>query len=260
MKLLQSLMISLSVGLVSTAALADNSEFSTAQKNQIQQIVHDYLVKNPAVLVEAQQALEQQQEANTQKQALQAIPVMAKILFNSSTDSVAGNPKGNVTIVEFFDYQCGHCKSLAPTIAALLNTDKDVRVIYKQLPIFGANSQYAAKAALAAGRQGVTKFIAFHSALMQANNPLTQDVVIKAAADSGLNVSKLQSDMNDPVLEQEIKANYAMATALGVIGTPALVVASNVDAADSKKIKAVYIGGEPRGDMLQQAIATVRAK
>ena len=115
-------------------------QMAPEQQKEIEKIVHDYLVNNPEVLVEVSQALQQKQQQNIQQQAKTGILENADQLF-SGTLAVAGNPKGNVTLVEFFDYQCIHCKKMAPTIGELIKKDNNLRVIYKEFPIFGKSSE-----------------------------------------------------------------------------------------------------------------------
>lgn len=256
--LLKNAILALGLMLISNYGFAVNDAFNSAQQQQIRQIVHDYLVKNPGILVEASQALQRQEEQDIQKRAIAAIPSIAQQLFHNSISPVLGNPHSDVAVVEFFDYQCSHCKNMTPAVTALLSTDKNIRIIYKQLPIFGPNSIYAARAALAAMKQGGAKFLAFNDGLMKADNPVTQTVVLKVAQQAGLDINQLQTDLGDTRFDQELKANNAMASALGVVGTPAIVVASNIDNKNSNAIKAIFISGEVNQAVLQQAIAEVR--
>ena len=122
----------LATSLVSQAVIADDaaSSMSDAQKKEIEKVVHDYLVSNPEVLLEASQALQTKQQQNMQQQAQSAIQENADALFQGKLTTV-GNAKGNVSVVEFFDYQCIHCKKMAPVLESLVKKDSDVRVIYK---------------------------------------------------------------------------------------------------------------------------------
>lgn len=245
--------------MISAAVYADdttNRDFTAEQKNQIERIVHDYLIKNPQVLVEASDALQQQQQSGLQKRVKDAVPSQAKALFHDAMSPVLGNPKGDVTIVEFFDYQCSHCKNVSPIVGQVMKSDPQVRVIYKNLPIFGANSVLAAKAGLAAQKQG--KFTAMHEALMKAENPLTSDIVFKIAKEQGLDVTALQKEIASPALEQATKANYQLAEALGVSFTPAFIIASRVDAPNSKDINIIFVPGGANQKTLEKLIATVR--
>ena len=126
---------------------ATQTEFTPQQVKNIQKIVHDYLINNPQVLVEASQALQKQAQEKQQQYAMQAIEKNKQQLFNDPVSPVAGNPNGNVTLIEFFDYQCGHCKAMNKIIQSIVAKNKNLRVVLKELPIFGSNSQLAAKVA-----------------------------------------------------------------------------------------------------------------
>ena len=150
------------------------------------------LVKNPEVLVEALQVLQKKQMDQARKtmhKTEETAPKFAEVLFHQAGDPMAGNANGKVTVVEFFDYQCSHCVDMAPVIDSLIKADPNVRVVFKEFPIRGPLSEYAAKAALAASAQG--KYFEFHKALMDQisqKQPLTEDSVLKAAQKVGLNI------------------------------------------------------------------------
>ncbi len=232
----------------SFAYAADNQDFTSIQKKAIENIIHDYLVSNPQVLVEASQKLQQQEQSAMMQKAEKAISANGSALFDQK-DPIAGNPKGTVNVVEFFDYQCIHCKSMNVVVDNLIKQNKDLRVVFKEFPIFGANSQYAATAALASEKQG--KYFEFHTALMKAQGQLSKDEVLKIAKTVGLNVEQLEKDMKDPQYEQQIKANYKLAQTLGLMGTPAFIIAQNPYPADGKS---VFIPGETSQESIQKAI------
>ena len=181
----------MSLVLVGPALAAD--EFNPAQKTEIGNIIHKYLLDNPQVLIEVSQALQQQERQAQLDQAQKAISENAKQLSNTHSP-VAGNEKGNVTLVEFFDYQCGHCKTMGPVISNLINSDPQLRVVFKEFPIFGATSEFAAKAALAAKNQ--EKYLPFHEALLQEKAALSNEKVLEIAKNVGLDVERLQKDLN----------------------------------------------------------------
>ena len=227
---------------------AQDNQFNPKQKTAIQKIVHEYIVTNPEVLVEASRALQQKQQQNMVQNARQAIQANAKQLFNNQSP-VAGNKQGKVNLVEFFDYQCIHCKQMVGVIGGLIKTNSDLRVVYKEFPIFGPNSQYAAAAALAANKQG--KYHALHNALMAEKNKLNKDSVLRIAKKVGLDTEQLQKDMKDPAIKKELEANLDLAKKLGLGGTPAFVVAANPlkDA-----MKAFFVPGAASQAMLQGLI------
>lgn len=243
--------------LASSAAYADNTapaSFTPDQQKEIEKIMHSYLVSHPKILVEMATALQKQQQAQWQETAKKVVPQTAKELFNSNESPVAGNPKGDVTMVEFFDYECPHCKELAPQVENLISTDKNLKVIFKPLPIFGGMSVFAAKAGLAAAKQD--KFIAFHNALMAVQtDPLTQAIVLKIATQVGLNIQQLQTDMKSPGFDTELKQNEKLARDLKLTGTPAFIMAK----VDGDKIQnPILIPGAVPENVLIQAITQVR--
>jgi len=204
-----------------TAVAADT--FNADQTKAIQNIVHDYLVQNPEVLVEASQNLQKKQQDAMAEQAKVAIQEQSGQLFTDKMTTV-GNPKGNVTIVEFFDYQCIHCKKMSPVIADVLKKDNNVRVVYKEFPIFGKSSELASKAALAASIQG--KYQAMHDALLSQEKSLNADIINNAAKSIGLNMTKFQADMSSKAISEHLDANRQLAEQLKLMGTPAFIVAS----------------------------------
>ncbi|MBA2651495.1 MAG: DsbA family protein [Tatlockia sp.] len=207
------------------AAATDTStnSVSDAQKLQVEKIVHDYLVNNPEILLEASQALQQKQQKQMQVQAQAAIQSNSEQLFNDSF-TVIGNPKGNVTLVEFFDYQCIHCKQMSPIIGELIKQNPNLRVIYKEFPIFGNTSEEASKAALAAAMQG--KYLALHSALLKLDGRLTSEMIMDAAKSAGLDLAKLKTDMDSKTVTDALEANRQLAEKLHLMGTPAFIVAA----------------------------------
>lgn len=201
-----------------------SKSFNPEQVKDIQKIIHHYLVNNPQVLLEVSQALQAREMEKAQKIAQQAIKKNKDKLFNDPASPVAGNTEGNVVLVEFFDYQCGHCKAMNQIVQTAIKNNNDLKVIFKELPIFGGNSNYAAQAALASAKQG--KYYQFHDALLATDNPLTKTKVLAVAKKIGLNVSKLQQDMKSPKIQQQIRENFQLAQQLQLIGTPAFIISN----------------------------------
>jgi protein-disulfide isomerase len=207
-----------------TAAYAAE-DLTAAQKTQVQGIVHDYIIANPDVIITAVQSMQQKQMEAMRTKGAQAAMKNQDSLFKLSTDPVAGNAKGKVTVVEFFDYQCPHCVDMDPIFTTLLKSNPDVRLVYKEFPIRGAISTYAAKAALAANLQG--KYKQLHEALMQSAKDLNEAKILELAKSQGLDVAKLKADMEGPVVAAQIKGTYKLAQDIGIYGTPAIFVASS---------------------------------
>jgi len=169
------------------------------------------------------EAAKQQQEAAIKA----ALTENRKEIFDDGVSHVAGNPKGDVTLVEFFDYRCGYCKQVQPSVLALLKEDSRLRVVLKELPVLGPDSVVAARAAIAAQQQP-GKYFAFHNAMMEHRGQLPEAEVLRIAKASGLDVAKLKADMAAPRVTEVIERNLALATKLGIQGTPGFVIGDEI--------------------------------
>lgn len=244
----------LTASLISPALMADDntaSSLSGPQKKEIEKVVHDYLVANPEVLLEASQALQQKQQHNMQQQAQSAIKDNTDQLFQGKM-TVAGNPKGNVTVVEFFDYQCIHCKKMSPVINSLIKKDSDLRVVYKEFPIFGKSSELASKAALAAGMQN--KYQAMHNALINIDKRLNDKIVMDTAKSLNLDMKKFKVDLDSKAVTEALEANRALAEKLHLMGTPAFIVASTPGGQFKAGSEPSFIPGAASEESLQELI------
>ena len=210
---------------LATAASAQ-SAFDDAQKKEIGQIVRQYLLENPEILLEVSKELETRQKLAEEKQREDTLVASAREMFHSPDDLVAGNPDGDVTMVEFFDYNCSWCKKGLPEVLSLIDKDKNLRVVMKEFPIFGGDSDYAALAALASKKQG--KYWEFHLALLGHEGKLTRESVDEIAKAQGLDLEKLKADMQLPEIAQIIARNQKLAQDLAISGTPAFVIDSKV--------------------------------
>lgn len=188
--------------------------------------VRDYLVTNPEVIVEAMRSLERKQQEAEQTDALTALATNRDELLNSPESPVGGNPQGDVTLVEFFDYNCSYCRQVAPTMMTAEEGDPQLRIVYKEFPILGPNSIIAAKAALAANRQNA--YPRFHKAMMQVSGTADEGKVVAIAEEIGLDVEQLRTDMADPAIDAEIERNLALAQALRINGTPGFVIGEEI--------------------------------
>ncbi|ALP42708.1 DsbA family, Com1-like subfamily protein [Aeromonas schubertii] len=197
-------------------------------KSDVEQIVRDYLLKNPEILVEMSNELRAKQESMQAANDKDLIKAHAKQLYDNK-DPEIGNPKGSLTIVEFFDYNCGYCKRAHPLITELLKEDKDIRYIYKQFPILSETSLYAARAALAVQLTQPGKYQAFHDKLVAFQGHLSdQAQVEKLAKEAGVDWSKAKAKLEDPAISKSLGTNRALAEALGISGTPAFIVGDQV--------------------------------
>ncbi len=220
-----ALALALSFG-AAAAPLQADPLFSAAQKEAIGKIVRDYLLKNPEVLAEAMAELTRRREAAEQAAVRKALEESRDALLRNPADPVGGNPAGSVTVVEFFDYNCGWCKRAYPHMRAAVKADGDVRIVYKEFPILAPSSRFAAKAALAARRQG--RYGALHDLLMTHRGALDEARIVALAERAGLDLRRLKADMAAPEIAAAIEANMALAKRLGIQGTPAFAIGGRV--------------------------------
>src|ERR1700737_2516563 len=169
------------------------AEIIPEQRKAIEAIIHDYLMQNPDVLIEALREAEAKANSDADVKAAQVLRDRRQEVFDDPATPVGGNPRGDVTIVEFFDYRCPYCKQVLPSLQALLKEDQKLRFLYKEMPVLGPQSVTAAHAALAAERQG--KYEAFHNAMMATKGQITDETVYKVAGSVGLDVDRLKQDM-----------------------------------------------------------------
>ena len=199
---------------------------STLPQDAFERRVRDYLVANPEVIVKAMQNLDQRQRDAEQTEAQAALATHRDELLNSPESPVGGNLQGDVTLVEFFDYNCSYCRQVAPAMMAAEAGDPQLRIVYKEFPILGPNSVFAAKAGLAANRQNA--YQQFHNAMMQVSGVADEGQVIAVANEIGLNIEQLRADMQDPMIGDEIDRNLALAQVLRINGTPGFVIGEEI--------------------------------
>jgi protein-disulfide isomerase len=221
----------------------ETSPFTPQQKQTIEKIVRDYLIQNPELMMEVSKELEKRQTLLQAAEHKRIISEKKASIFAAKSDFVIGNPSADITVVEFFDYNCGWCKRAVDEVTKLVKADPNVRVVFKELPIFGENSTFAAKAAMASIHQG--KYWDFHLALMK-ERQVTKENVLRIAENVGLNVAKLKEDMANPAYDLALKETSQIAQSLGIEGTPGFII-------DAK----VSVGFVP-ADGLQEMIAEIR--
>jgi len=227
-------------------AAACAADFTPEQRKSIETIIHDYLTKNPDVLLDALQAAEDKIKGDARDKAAQALTTRRREIFDDPETPVGGNPKGDVSLVEFFDYRCPYCKQVEPALEALLGEDRQLRFVYKEFPVLGADSVTASRAALAAKKQG--KYDAFHRAMMTLKGQINEAAVFKTAESVGLDVERLKRDIASPEVARALKANTDLAEALDIRGTPAFVIGDEI------------VPGAIDLASLKQMIATARKK
>ena len=185
-----------------------------ADQARIERVVHDYVLANPEIIPEAMQRLQQRTNG-------QAVAANRADIVQPFAGAWAGNPKGDVTVVEYFDYNCGYCKASLPIVADLLKQDPNIRIVYRDFPILAPSSREAARASLAAARQN--RYRAFHDALYAAG-PVSADTIAASAEATGVDLAQV----NDKAIDAEIARNMETAAKLGLTGTPSWVIGDRV--------------------------------
>jgi protein-disulfide isomerase len=216
--------------MLATAAPAAEPGFSALQKNEIEKIIRDYIVSHPEVLQDAMAELDKRQAAADAEKAQAAVAANAATLFNSSRQVVLGNAKGDVTLVEFFDYNCHFCKGALPTLMQLMKDDGKLKVVLKEFPVLGPGSVEAAKVAVAVRMQDKTgkKYLDFHQKLLGGRGQADKARALAAAKDAGLDVGRIEKDLASPEVRATIEENFKLAESMGMNGTPSYVIGKQV--------------------------------
>lgn len=196
--------------------------FTPDQKKAIETIIKDYLVANPELFLEIQSALEQKMEKIQAEKLKVALKDNAKDIFRHADAPFAGNPAGDVTVVEFFDYNCGYCKRGLVDLAKLIDKDPKIKVVFKELPILSKGSEEASKVALAARFQG--KYWEVHRGLLEAKGQVNEAAGLKIAEKLGLDLARLKKDMAGAEVKAEIERVRELAQKMGINGTPHFLV------------------------------------
>ncbi|MDX7950173.1 DsbA family protein [Lichenihabitans sp. Uapishka_5] len=205
------------------------AEFNPAQKAEIGALVKDYLVQNPEVLRDAMVELDKRDKAQEAAKRETIMRDQSDALLNSPYGEVVGNPNGKVTLVEFFDYNCGYCKRALDDMAKLMKTTPDMRVVLRDFPVLGPGSVEAAQVAGAVRTQlNGDKFWAFHYKLLSTHGPVAKAQALAAAKDSGVDMDQLTKDLAKPEIKAGIQQSLQLADALSLTGTPSFVVGSDV--------------------------------
>jgi protein-disulfide isomerase len=186
----------------------------------------DYLLKNPEIIVEAVQGLEERRQTAEANELDVVIAGRREEIFNDPDAPVSGSPDGDVALVEFFDYNCPYCRKAAPLILQAMEADPGLKFVFKEWPILGGGSEFAARAALASRRQG--KYEEFHHALMTYSGSVTESSTLVVAEQVGLDIEQLKRDMEEPAISAATERNKALANELRITGTPAFVVGRNI--------------------------------
>ncbi len=223
------------------------SSDSPASRQEIEGIIKDYLVKNPEILLEMQQALDEKQKEEQRVAHLEVIKNAKAEIFNAAYDGFVGNPNGKVTMVEFYDYNCGYCKRAQEDMQALTAADPDLRFVLKEFPILGPDSQKASVVSMAFRTLMPEKHGEFHNLLLGAPGRAGEASAIKIALSLGVDEAKLREEMKNPAITEEFSKTYDLANKLAITGTPSYVVGNEV------------IFGALGQEVLSEKIAAARA-
>lgn len=210
------------------AGAADGAAISAETRGQIEQIVRDYLLANPEILVEMQASLEKRQEELQQARQRATISAAADEIFNAGYDGVVGNPDGKVTIVEFFDYNCSFCKRAMEDMDAMVSADPDLRFVLKEFPILGEDSHKAHIVSQAFHALAPEKYGDYHRQLLATRGRIDEARAISLAVSMGADEAALREEMKNPEIEQRFRTTYSLANDLAITGTPSYVIADEV--------------------------------
>jgi protein-disulfide isomerase len=218
------------LALCATPPVASAQSFSDTQRGDIEVIVKNYLVTHPEVLEEAMAELNKRQTAEEAKKHEANVTQNANTIFNSPRGVVLGNKDGDVTFVEFFDYNCGYCKRAMSDMLDLMKTDPKLKVVLKEFPVLSPGSVEAAQVAVAVRMQDPSgkKYLDFHQKLLGGRGPADKAHALAAAKDAGLDVARIEKDMASPEAKATIEENFKLAEAMGMNGTPSYVIGKQV--------------------------------
>ncbi|MCX8282614.1 DsbA family protein [Phyllobacterium sp. 0TCS1.6C] len=217
-------------------------------KSEIEGIVRNYLINNPEVMIEVQTALTEKQEAAQLAASTEIIDKNKDQIFQSPMDAVFGNPQGDVTIVEFFDYNCGYCKRALPDMDALLKSDPKLRFVMKEFPILGPDSTRAHLVAKAFKTAMPDKYLEFHRALLGSEGRATEETAMAVAVKLGADEKQLREIMQKPEIAGAFRTNFELASSLNITGTPSYIIGSEV------------VPGAMGADVLAEKISHIRNK
>lgn len=202
------------------------SSLTPEQSEEVLRLFRRYMMEHPEDVVGALDAYAKKEEKTKNEKVHRTLAVGRAEIENDEGSFVGGNPDGNVSVIEFFDYRCSYCKKVHNTVRKLIEKDGNLRMVYKEFPILGPNSVVASRAALASRRQN--KYLPYHNALMSARGSLDRKRIFEIAGDVGLDVDQLGKDMEDPAIAEIISRNHALAQRLNIGGTPAFVIGDEI--------------------------------
>ena len=245
--MLRSLCVMSLIAVAAAPAVSQASVLGLMTRQDVDKAIEEYLDQNPKVVVDAIQKYQIMQEAEKQAAIARELAVIRSALENDPTSPVIGNPNGDVTVVEFFDYQCGFCKRMFTKVLKGVNADGNIRWVLRDLPTLGPISRTAAKASLAANKQG--KFFEYHQAMMTNSDRIEdEDDIMDIAKKAGLDVKQLKKDMESPEVAKILNDNAQLAQKVQTQGVPNFIIGN-------------YIShGAMMGNELEGNVAKVRAE
>lgn len=235
---------------VPAARAQEDQTFNAQQTDAIRKIVRGYLMEHPEVIMEAGEALREKMRVQAEAEAKKAIEARKDEIFNAKDDPVSGNAKGDVVVVEFFDYNCSYCKVVMDPMMEAVKADTKTRVVFKEMPILAEESVTAARVALAAKKQG--KYDEVHRAFMKYRGKLDEKAIFRLAGDAGANVDQLKKEIMAPEIDAQLRKNLELAHALDIASTPTFIIAG----ADGNFARTV--SGAAEGQVFTQLIKLTR--
>jgi protein-disulfide isomerase len=220
----------LALAIVAAPQAASAQTFSDGQRGEIETIVKNYLIAHPEVLEEAMNELNKRQAADEAAKHEASITENSQAIFNSPRNVTLGNKSGDVTFVEFFDYNCGYCKRAMTDMMDLMKADPKLKVVLKEFPVLSEGSVEAAKVAVAVRMQdpGGAKYLDFHQKLLGGRGAADKARALAVAKDAGLDVARIEKDMASPEVKATIEENFKLAESMGMNGTPSYVIGKQV--------------------------------
>ena len=228
------------------AAPPAQAEMTAQQRQEVEGVVRDYLLANPEVIEQAFSALQEKRKQDAQVAQTKAIDDSAELIFNSPHQMVLGNPQGSITLVEFFDYNCGYCKRAVPDMTALIEANPDLRIVMKEFPILSQGSLDAARVSVAVKDTAPEKYLEFHEALFSRPGEATSGKALDVAREIGLDSEALKARAEGNGVMGNLQEVQELASRLGISGTPAYVIGKEV------------IPGAVGFDALQEKVAAMR--
>jgi protein-disulfide isomerase len=218
------------LALCALPAVASAQSFNDGQRGEIQTIIKDYLLTHPEILEEVSAELTKRQATAEAEKHAAAVSANANVIFNSPRGVTVGNKDGDVTFVEFFDYNCGYCKKAMTDMVEIMKADPKLKVVLKEFPVLGPGSVEAAQVAVAVRMQDPTgkKYLAFHQNLLGGRGQADKARALAAAKEAGLDMARLEKDFSSPEVRATIEENFKLAEAMGMNGTPSYVIGKQV--------------------------------